>query len=178
MVEENAVGCENSVGVAVVLHDVIRVNLCGRVGASGLKQRFFALRRRRGAEHFTRRRLVEFCFDAGLADGFQNSQRAQTGDVSGVLGHVEAHADVALRAQMIDFVRTDGGKQVHDLTGNGEIPEVQKQLRIRVMKIPVQMIDAVRVERAGAADQPVNLVTLAQQKLGQVRSVLSGDAGD
>lgn len=55
-----------------------------------------------------------------------NSQRAQTGDVSGVLGHVEAHADVALRAQMIDFVRTDGGKQIHDLTGNGEIPEVQK----------------------------------------------------
>src|SRR5205807_424873 len=39
-------------------------------------------------------------------------------------------------------------------------------------------IEPFGVERAGAADDPVDLVALGQQQLGQVRAVLAGDAGD
>src|ERR1035437_4292082 len=44
--------------------------------------------------------------------------------------------------------------------------------------MPVDAIDAARVERAGAALEAVHLVALFQEKFGQVGSVLAGDAGD
>jgi hypothetical protein len=40
------------------------------------------------------------------------------------------------------------------------------------------MVDPVGVEDRGSADDTVNFVTLVQEKLSQVRTVLAGDAGD
>ena len=40
------------------------------------------------------------------------------------------------------------------------------------------MIDAAGVERAAAADDPVNNIAFSQQQFGQIRAVLAGDAGD
>ena len=46
------------------------------------------------------------------------------------------------------------------------------------MGIVVQVIDAIGIEEARAPDHAVNLITLGEQKLGKVRAVLPGDAGD
>jgi len=45
MIEENTIGGEDAVGVAVILHNVVGVNFGCRVRAAGLKQRLFVLRR-------------------------------------------------------------------------------------------------------------------------------------
>ena len=42
----------------------------------------------------------------------------------------------------------------------------------------VKMIDAIGVEQAGATLDAMNFIALAQQELGQVRTVLTGHAGD
>ena len=44
--------------------------------------------------------------------------------------------------------------------------------------IGIKMIDARSVERAGAANDPVDFVALLQQQIGQITTVLAGDAGD
>src|SRR3712207_3129503 len=46
------------------------------------------------------------------------------------------------------------------------------------MRVVIDVIDAVRVEQARPAHDAVHLVALGEQKLGQIRAVLPGDAGD
>ena len=47
-----------------------------------------------------------------------------------------------------------------------------------LVRILIQMIDAVGVEQRGPALDAVHFVALAEQKLGKVGAVLAGDAGD
>ncbi len=44
--------------------------------------------------------------------------------------------------------------------------------------IAVDMVDPVGIERTAAANNAVDFVALGEQQFGQVRTVLSGDAGD
>ncbi len=44
--------------------------------------------------------------------------------------------------------------------------------------IGIKMVDACRVEGAGAADNAVHFVVLLEQQIGQVAAILAGDAGD
>ena len=60
----------------------------------------------------------------------------------------------------------------------GEVGVVQEEAGIALVRIHVQVVDPLRVELAGATDQPVDLVALLQEELGEVRAVLAGDAGD
>ena len=48
----------------------------------------------------------------------------------------------------------------------------------RLVRVLVDVVDALGVEGGGAADDAVDLVPLREQELDQVRSVLAGDAGD
>ncbi len=60
----------------------------------------------------------------------------------------------------------------------GQVRVVEEEPRLRLVRIAVEVVDPPGVERAGAADQPVDLVALLQEKLGEVRAVLAGDPGD
>jgi len=40
------------------------------------------------------------------------------------------------------------------------------------------VVNPTRVKRAGTADDTIHFVPLAEQKLGKIRAILSGDAGD
>ena len=55
---------------------------------------------------------------------------------------------------------------------------MQKQFRIPLALLWAKMFDAVVVERAATTDHAVNLVALVEQHLGQIRTVLPGDASD
>ena len=46
------------------------------------------------------------------------------------------------------------------------------------MRILEEVVDAPGVERRRAANDPVHLVALVEQELGEVGAVLAGDAGD
>jgi len=60
----------------------------------------------------------------------------------------------------------------------GQIAVVQDEAPALLMRIAVQMVDAIRIERRGAAFDAVHRVTLFEQQLGQIGTVLSGDTGD
>ena len=46
------------------------------------------------------------------------------------------------------------------------------------MRIDIDMVDAMRIERAGPADQAMNFIPFREQKFGEVGAVLPGDTGD
>ena len=62
--------------------------------------------------------------------------------------------------------------------GVGQVGVVEEEARLRLVRIAVEVVDPRGVERAGAADEAVDLVALGKQQLGEVRAVLAGDAGD
>ena len=80
---------------------------------------------------------------------------------------------MAHRAQIVDLVGLDVAHQIGDPHAIGQVAVVQVKMRIFM-----QVLDAAAVERGGAAHQPVDVVSLAQEQLGQIGAVLSGDAGD
>src|SRR6266478_1112354 len=83
-----------------------RKNFCDTVRAARPERRLLGLRHLlRLAEHFAARSLIKTRSQFGFADGFQNANRADAGDIGSVLRNVEAHAHMALCTQMINFVR-------------------------------------------------------------------------
>ena len=55
---------------------------------------------------------------------------------------------------------------------------MQKHSHAVYVGISVKMINARGVKRAGAANDAVDLVPFLKQQIGQITSVLTGDAGD
>jgi hypothetical protein len=55
---------------------------------------------------------------------------------------------------------------------------MQKKAHAVDVRVPVEMINTFRVKCSGSLDDAVHLITLAEQELGEVPAVLSGDAGD
>ena len=55
---------------------------------------------------------------------------------------------------------------------------MQKHSYAVYVGISVKMINARGVKCAGAANNPVDFVTFLKQQIGQITSVLTGDAGD
>ena len=178
VVEQDAVDGEQAVGLAVVARHPVGVDLRRAVGRAGVEGRVLVLRRRRGAEHLRRRRLVEAGRHVGGADGLQQPGGAKAGDVAGELGLVETHPHVRLRRQVVDLRGVDRLQQRHQPRAVGQVAVVQEQPGLRVVRVTVKVVDARGVERRCAPDQPVHLVALVQQQLGQVGAVLAGDAGD
>ena len=46
------------------------------------------------------------------------------------------------------------------------------------VRVTIKVVDPTRIEGRGAADHAVNFVAFGEQELGEIRSVLTGDAGD
>ena len=124
--------------------------------------------------------LVEagFLFQAEDADGFEDAQRAQRIGVGGVFGFFEADRDVALRGEVVDFVGLHLLDDADEAGGIGEVAVVQDELAVVLVRILVQVVDAVGVEQGSAALDAVDFVALFQQEFGEVGAVLAGDAGD
>jgi len=55
---------------------------------------------------------------------------------------------------------------------------VQDEAAIRLVRVLVEMVDAVRVEQGRAPLDAVYLIALLQQQLREIGPVLSGHAGD
>ena len=132
------------------------------------------------AVQFRGRGLVDAAtlLDAEDAHGFEQAQGTETVGVGRVLGLLERHGDMALRGEVVDFVRLDLLDHAHEAGRIGQVAIVQGQLRAGFIEFAIQMVDAFGVERGGAALEAMHLVALGQQQLGKVRPVLAGDAGD
>src|SRR5437764_15450265 len=99
MIEENAVARKHAVGLAVVHSDVIRVGLGASVGRTWIKPCGFGLGRLQGfAVKLRRRCLIKLRANPRFTNRFQETDRAEPGDVTSVFGNVEAVANMRLRS--------------------------------------------------------------------------------
>ena len=85
---------------------------------------------------------------------------------------------MGLRAQVVDLVGLDLVDEPDQPGRVAEVPMVQEELDLLLVRIAVEVIYALGVEGGRAADEPVHLVALLEELLGEEGSVLAGDAGD
>jgi hypothetical protein len=129
-------------------------------------------------EHFAAGCLNKTGTQSRFADCFQDPDRADASNVGRVFRNVEAHAHVALCTEMINLVRFQFVKKLHQIDRIAEISVVEKHSDAVHVRIGVEMINARSVEGARAANDPVDFVAFLQQQISQITSVLAGDARD
>ena len=86
---------------------------------------------------------------------------------------------MALRRQIINFIRADLLHQTNQISRIGHITVMQKKLAAGVLFLIFKnMVYAGGIKTGSAAFNAVNLVSFGQQKFRQQRAVLSGGAGN
>jgi len=181
VVEQNAVAGIHAVGLAVVHGDPVGVELGHGVGAARVKGRGFLLRGfLHQAVEFRGAGLVEagFLFHPQNANGFQNAQGSHAVNVGGVFGALEADGHMALRAEVVDFVGLGLLDDAREVAGVAQVAVVQGEAGVVNVRVLVDVVNPLGVERAGAALDAVHDVAFFKQEFGEIRAVLAGDAGD
>src|SRR6476661_7801228 len=182
VVEHNGVAGKHAIGFAVVYRNPVAVELSHGVGRAGVERSGFALGhllhqavQLRGAG------LVNLGFlgEAQQAHCFQNAERAYAVHVSHVLGSIERHLHVRHGAEVVNLIGLHFLNDANQVGGVGQVAVVVGQAGVFVpVLIGHEVVDTVGVEQRGAALDAVHVVTLFEQKLGEVGTVLAGDAGD
>ena len=113
-----------------------------------------------------------------FSQGFEQSQRADPNRVRGVLWDVEADAHVALCPKVVDLVGRSLPDDLIERAGIFEIAVDQAKTIVAAVRILVDALKAIGVERAGPADHADDLVALLEEQLRQIRPVLASDASD
>jgi len=115
MVEQDPVGAEQAMGLAVLDGHPMGEHLGDRVRAARVERGPFGLRALDDLhEHLAAASLVEPDWPVGVADRLQQPERAHPRGVGRELGHLEADADVALGAEVVDLVRLDPIEPGHE----------------------------------------------------------------
>ena len=85
---------------------------------------------------------------------------------------------MTLGAKMINLVWLEPVDQFDEIYGVRQVAVVKEKLHSMHMRVLIQVVDAIRVERARAADDAMDLVTFSEQEIGEIGSILPCDAGD
>ena len=176
VIEQNTVDREHAIRVAVFLHHPEAVLLRHRVGAVRMERRSFALRNLLHlAVQFGGRSLIHlaaFCQPAH-ANRFQHAQNTQGIHVARILRRVEGYLHMTLRRQIVDFVGLDFAHQPNQA---GRIRQVAV-MQVNCLLLN-QVVNARRVGDRGTADDAVHLIVFFKQKLRQIGTILTGNAGN
>ena len=78
----------------------------------------------------------------------------------------------------VELIRREAVNQIQHPLRAGEITVMQKQPRARLIRILINVVDALRIECARPTNDPVNFVPFGKQQFRQVRAVLPGNSGD
>jgi len=85
---------------------------------------------------------------------------------------------VALRRQVVNFVRLHLLDDADQVGGVGQVAVVENQIAMRDVRILVEVVDAIGIEQRGAALDAVNDVAFFKQKFGEIGTILAGDPGN
>ena len=85
---------------------------------------------------------------------------------------------MALRPEVVDLIGLHFLYDTDQVGRVGQVAVVQEEPDVFFVRILVEMIDALGVEEAAASFDAVDFVVFAKQQLGQVRSVLPGNASN
>ena len=134
------------------------------------------------AEHLGRTRLVQLRRAPAplvvIAQRLEQSQRAQADHVGGVFRLIERDPHVRLRGEIVNLVGTHLLDDPPKAGAVAEVAVMQLQAFGAGTEALAQMIDSSGRETRSAAHHAMHFVALLQQELGEVRTVLSGHAGD
>ena len=108
-----------------------------------------------------------------------STRRVPMASVSAVYsGSSKETADVTLRREVVDLVRLDALNDAYQAAGIGHVSVVEEEAASLVVRVLVEMIDAIGVEQGAAALDAVDFIAFGEQQLGEIRSILPGDTGD
>ena len=93
--------------------------------------------------------------------------------IGGVFRRLEADLDVALRGEIVDFRRLRFLDEADQIGRVGHVAVVQEEFDVLDMRIDVEMIDALGIERRRAALDAVHDIALCEQQLGEIGAVLA-----
>ena len=171
MVEQNAVYRKHTIGLPVLLRDPEAVLLRHRVRAVGMKRRgLFLGNLLHLAVQLGGGRLINlrFLYQSEQTDRFQHTQNADCVHFSGILRHIEGNLHMALRGQIINFIRLHQADDADHGRGIRQISVMQRD--------PVQdVLDTPRIGAGSPAGDAMHLIALLQKELRQIGTVLSGD---
>jgi len=124
--------------------------------------------------------LIEagFVFPTEDANRFEQTECPKSVGVGRVLRRLERYLHVRLRSEVVNLVGLRLLGDVHQAAPVGHVAVVQDKAPRGDVWVLVEVVDALGVEQGRAALDPVNHVTLGEEKLRQVGAVLSGDTGD
>ena len=80
--------------------------------------------------------------------------------------------------QVVDLVGLDLLDQAGEVGAVGHIPVMQAVPHMGVVRVLVEVVDALGVERRGPPLQPVHLIALLEQQFAQVGAVLPRNPGN
>lgn len=179
MVEEDTAASKEVVAFAVIHRGPVTEHLGTAVRTARPEGRGLGLRHRLHlAIHLAARSLVETGLHAGLPDRFQNADRPHSGHIGGVFGNIKTDPHMTLRPEVVDLVGLQLIEELGQIDRIREVAVVEEKPHPINVRILVKVIDAGRVEGAGPADNPVHLIALGDQQVGQVGTVLTGDSCD
>ena len=85
---------------------------------------------------------------------------------------------MALRAEIVDFVRLEFMQDRRKRATVREVGVMEKEPIIGFMEILKNMIDTIGIETRSTALEAMNFIAFFEEKLGQIRAVLTCATGD
>src|SRR5437588_735776 len=178
MVEQDPIAGEQLVPISIRCDHPVCIHLGYRIRAPWVERGLLVLGGRSASEHLTARCLIEPRVDAAPAQRFKDTRCPQPRHISCVLRHIEAHLDMALRAKVVNFIRSHVIDQAHQLFKVCKITIVSHQPPVGLMRILIHVVNPLRIKRRCSPNETMNLVALRQQQLREVRAILTGQTGD
>lgn len=181
VIEQDTVAGVHAVGFAVVHRNPVGVELGDGIGGPRIEGGGLALG---GFLHqavkLGRGRLIKvsLAFQAQQPNCFQNAQSAHGVPIGGILWRLEAYRHMALRTQVVDFIRLHLLDDAGEAGGVRQVAVVEYEALVVYVGVLIDMIHPLGAEREGASFDAADFIALFQQELGQIGAVLAGDAGD
>lgn len=110
--------------------------------------------------------------------GFKDAQGTQSITIGRIFRSLKTHGYMALSAQIINFIRLHLLNNSNQVCAICEIAIMKGQSLILLMRILIKMINAAGVETTGTPLDAMHGISLLQQQLGQIGTILACDTGN
>src|SRR5690606_8013987 len=109
---------------------------------------------------------------------FQQSQRAHGIDIGRVLRRLKAYGYVRLGTEIVDLVRLNFLDDPGQVRGIRQVTVMKDEILVIRVRILIDMVNALRIEQRCATFDAMDLITLFQEELGEIGTILASNAGN
>src|SRR5690606_36402063 len=95
-----------------------------------------------------------------------------------IYGALEAHRHVGLRGEVVDLVGLHFLDDAGQVGGISEIAVLQDEILVLDVRVLIDVVHPLGVERRGATLDAMDLVTFFQQQFREIGTILAGNPGD